>query len=178
MTKPYRIGQKINLWQVDVRNRETRILKSVIVTITEEKTGVLGHWSKKPQTHQSLRAVDDQGLVYEKHWRIWPESQTATFADRWSLRGDGAPHPDRVDWYYWHPVEAHSAYNSFLYYKREGIVDRIVGPDGKEGIIPLGDVVKCEAHGEYGLKAGDCFDCWMDASAKEILGITEEKKTA
>lgn len=148
----YRVGQKVNLWQVEVfpDERIVRVLRSVIVTITDVKTGVPGHWSRTPSSQQSLRGLGDDGHTYEKHWESWPESQTRDFSDQWT-------HCEHWDWEA--PREATDAYNSFV---REGkrkynLVDRIVGPDGKD-IIPGGDTEHCTTHDLY-RNAGDTFGC-------------------
>lgn len=152
----YRIGQRVNLWQTGVfpGERLTRVQRSVVVNITEVKTGTPGEFSGSPVSLQSLRGMGDDGQIYEKHWDSWPESQTNDFSDQWSFRRDG----------HWIPLEAVSAYNRFV---REGkerfkVVDRIVGPDGND-IIPKGDVLHCMEHDQYH-HAGDqmgCFVCFL-----------------
>lgn len=156
----FKVGQKVNLWQIEVllRERLTRVHRSVVVTITEVKTGTPGEFSGTPTMLQSLRGIGDDGLVYEKHWNHWPESQTNDFATQWSPC-------EHWDWA--SPHEAIYAYNSFV---REGkqkynMVDRIVGPDGKD-IIPQGGVERCKIHDQY-YHAGDdgemrCFVCFLE----------------
>jgi hypothetical protein len=156
----YRVGQKVNLWQTEVlpKERLTRVHNSVIVTITEVKTGVPGHWSRTPTSHQSLRGVGDDGRIYEKHWESWPESQTNDFLTQWSPC-------EHWDWAM--PREAVQAYNDFVYFgkQKHNVVDRIVGPDGND-IVPQGDVERCETHDQY-YHAGDdgdtkCFVCFLE----------------
>lgn len=156
----YNVGQKVNLWRIEVDgpNRVTRVLKSVVVTITETKTGVLGEFSRKPVSLQSLRGIGDDGTSYEKHWDSWPEGQMNDFSDQWSTVDDSED--------FWIPKEATSAYHNFVRYgKRElKVVDRIVGPDGND-IIPQGDVTHCEKHDEYD-NVGDpigCIECFKEA---------------
>lgn len=154
----YRVGQKINLWQTEVslEERLTRVHRSVVVTITEVKTGTPGEFSGKPVSLQSLRGLGDDGQIYEKHWDHWPESQTNDFASQWSRC-------EQWDWAL--PREAAHAYNEFV---REGkqkynMVDRIVGPDGND-IVPQGDVERCEVHDQYH-HVGDemkCFVCFLE----------------
>ena len=152
------IGQKVNLWQTEIlpKERLTRVLKSVVVTITEVKTGTPEEFSGTPVSLQSLRGLGDDGHVYEKHWESWPESQTSDFATQWS---------PCEHWNWAIPREAVHAYNDFV---REGkqrynVVDRIVGPDGND-IIPQGDVERCESHDQY-YHVGDemkCFVCFLE----------------
>lgn len=162
----YQIGQKINLWQihVDGENRTTHVLKSVLVTVTEVKTGVLEDYTDKPSTDESVRAVTEDGQVYERFWDRVPISQTTDFYGQWSLRDDGENIPGYPnDYKFWSPKEAWVAYKDFLRYSspKYNIVDRIVGPDG-QAIVPKGDVVKCETHGTYQPPHINCFDCYMD----------------
>ena len=66
----YKVGQKICLWQEDVdpNTGTVTILKEVIVTITETKTGVPSEHSGQPSSRQSLKGVGDDGKTYRKHW--------------------------------------------------------------------------------------------------------------
>ncbi len=159
------IGDKVNLWQyeIDVRNRLTRVTKSVIVTITETKTGAPGEFSRQPVSSQSLRGTGDDGLMYEKHWDSWPESQTSDFQEQWTARFEGGD--------FWIPKESTSVYHDFAKYgkKKLKVVDRLVGPDGND-IVPQGDVLHCKKHDEYYDKNDQCFPCFADEHRKKQEG--------
>lgn len=167
----HKIGQKICLWQEEVY-RETglvTVLKEVVVTLTEIKTGVPGEFSETPTNLESLRGVGDDGKVYEKHWYYWPESQTNDFIDRWSLRededGDG-----RI--VFWSPVEAVYAHNRLADHNRKhgeehGVLRRV--DKAGNAILPKGDVVHCEKHDEYHYPDSKCFRCFLEEHKKAVV---------
>ena len=160
----YNVGQRVNLWnvEIDTEARRTRILKSVIVTITDIKTGVPGDYSRRPSSFASLRGLGDDGKVYEKHWDYWPESQTNCFLGSWSPRADGVKRD------FWIPQEAASAYNSFVHEGKHkfNMVDRIVDADGND-IIPQGDVAYCVLHDEYFHNGSHCSACLLEEMRKK-----------
>ncbi|OGF61166.1 hypothetical protein A2662_03365 [Candidatus Giovannonibacteria bacterium RIFCSPHIGHO2_01_FULL_45_33] len=157
----YSVGQKVCLWQIQYEKQfdsiflnsvKLHVLKEVIVTISEIKTGVFGEFSNKSVSAQSLRGVGEDGNFYEKHWESWPESQLQDFIDSWSIRDDG-----NGDSRFWIPKEAVYVYNS---------VSRQNGPNaltlvGDSGITiePKGDVVYCEKHDRYSHRDNKCFFC-------------------
>lgn len=158
----YVVGQKVRLWGIKVSPGLIEVTRDVTVTITEIKTGVPGEFSRTPSRSQSLKAVAENGTVYEKHWESWPESQTNTFQGVWSHRKD--------DGEYWIPREAVSAYNEFTLFMRDRKDSnvRYVGLDGNP-ITPAGEgVVRCEVHNHY-MFAHDstCFWCAVDAQDLE-----------
>jgi hypothetical protein len=161
--KGYETGQKVCIWHesVDADTGFVTVLKEVIVTITEIKTGVPGEFSGRPSSGQSLRGTGDDGRAYEKHWDYWPESQTDDFIDRWSLRDDGEGEKNQ----FWSPVEAVYAYNRLADHNRKhgmthGVLIRV--GRGGEPMLPKGDVVRCGNHDEYYYPNGRCFHCFLD----------------
>jgi hypothetical protein len=148
----YRIGQQVSLWQIeqDFGSTELQVVKEVIVTITEIKRGVPGEFTGEPVSSQSLRGTDSDGKVYEKHWNLWPESQTSDFMDSWSLRDDGEGEGSQK---FWIPKEAVSIYD--LVHRHHFTV---VDPAGRS-IIPKGDVEYCTKHNRYLHQGDTCFLC-------------------
>jgi hypothetical protein len=166
----YKVGQKVCLWRenVDGDHATITVLKEVIVTITETKTGVPGEFSGDPASQQSLKGIGDDGKVYEKHWDEWPESQTDDFIDRWSLRDDG----DEVN-QFWSPVEAVYAYNRLVGHNQKhgeshGFLTRV--DRNGELILPKGDVVRCDKHDEYYYPNSKCFQCFVAEYRKKHTG--------
>jgi len=153
----YRIGQHICLWFIDTLSNPgvIRVTKEVMVTITEEKTGVPGEISGKPIESQSLRGIADDGTIFEKHWESWPESQTSDYISQWSA-------DNRTGWDI--PFEAFRLYNEFLRGKKRNSNLQLIGPDGNE-IKPKGDnLFHCEKHDRYELDEStrECFYCRME----------------
>lgn len=150
----YTIGQKVCLWRVKHNWGlvEIRVLKEVIVTITEVKTGVPGEFSRDPVSSQSLRGIGDDGKTYEKHWDSWPESQTNDFIDSWSMRDDG-----EGDDQFWVPMEAVYIYDAASRRREPPAFTLIDQSDAP--IKPKGDVVYCEKHDHYSHKDGVCIFC-------------------
>ena len=146
----YEIGQKICLWQMGkMVEKKITILKEVIVTITESKAGTPLEFSQTPAKSQSLRGIGDDGLLYEKHWNIWPESPGITFDSEWTTRDDGNgenPH--------WDPYEAFTFYNSL------NRTFTIVYSNGEKA-VPKADIAHCEKHDQYFDINGECFVCWI-----------------
>ena len=165
---PYKVGQKVCLWQLAPlrhgQGRVVKVLKEVIVTITEIKDGVLGEFSQKPVSAQSLRGIGDDGKQYDKHWDVWPESQTRDYREQWSLRDDaGGEDP------FWAPYEAAQLYGQFIRAgKRDGEPFKIVNEAGVE-MKPNGDTTHCEKHDEYSLGDDTCFWCRLEAHDAERL---------
>ena len=158
----YAIGQKVCLWQIKVSCGEIRVLKEIIVTITDMKTGVPGQWSREPMSLQSLRGLGNDGQLYEKHWNSWPEAQTRDFIEQWS------PHKEGEN--YWIPQEAVYVYdtvsrNNKLQSQFSGEI-RLVDQTGQL-IKPKGDVVYCEEHDRYSHAGDECFWCHI---AKQQVG--------
>jgi hypothetical protein len=155
------IGDKICLWQeeFDFKAKAIKVLKEVIVTITETKVDVPGEFSGKPCTYQSLRGIGDDAKEYEKHWDYWPEAQTRTFTDVWSMRDDGIG-KKKV----WIPKEAVHAYGELVRVNKKLKVNeqlvRIYADN--TNAIPKGDVTYCEKHDEYTHKGQDCFYCLVE----------------
>lgn len=151
----YQVNQKVCLWQTNIvpGSNQITVVKEVIVTITEIKTGVPGEYSGKPVSHQSLRGVGDDGKTYEKHWDQWPESQTNDFLSSWTHRDDGVSINGNNSWT---PYEAVHGYNivSRVSKKRVKLID-LTGVE----IKPKGDVVYCEKHDCYNHAGVDCIYC-------------------
>lgn len=158
-------GQKVCLWHevVDQDAGIVRVIKEVIVTLTDVKTGTPGEFSRTPMSGQSLRGIGDDGKLYEKHWNEWPESQTDDFMDRWSVRTDG-----EGDNSFWAPREATYAHNRLIdrnlnHGATHGIFYRV---DTKgEPILPKGDVIHCEKHDQYDYPGSKCFRCFLEERA-------------
>ncbi len=156
------VGHKVCLWQekVDFHTRVVTVLKEVIVTITETKTGVPGEFSGRPCSCQSLRGIGDDGNKYEKHWDYWPEAQTRTFNDIWSIRGDGVGEHKT-----WMPKEAVHAHNELVRINEKLNPDKKlvrVDTQGNQNIVPKGDVDCCEEHDEFTHKGEKCFFCMVN----------------
>lgn len=152
----YNIDQKVCLWQIQAipGSRQIVVLKEVIVTITEMKTGAPGEHSREPSSLQSLRGIGDDGNLYEKHWEEWPESQTNDFQSQWNMRDDGVG--EGVE-QYWIPMEAVYVYNSFSKVKAEGC--KLIDINSAD-ILPKGDISYCEEHDRYTHGKGTtCFFC-------------------
>ncbi|MBI3074717.1 MAG: hypothetical protein HYY92_00690 [Parcubacteria group bacterium] len=161
----FTIGQKVCLWQIELgieRRRgkdfdELRILKEVIVTVTEIKTGVLGEWTRKPVSSQSLRGIGDDGKTYEKHWGSWPESQTNDFLGQWSMRDDGDGGESQR---FWIPGEAVDVYNAVSRENRRiARIKLALVNTASEAVKPKGDIIYCEAHDHYEHAGTPCFHC-------------------
>ncbi len=165
----HKTGQKICLWQEKV-DRETglvTVLKEVVVTLTEIKTGVPGEFSETPTNLESLRGVGDDGKVYEKHWDYWPESQTDDFIDRWSMREDGLGESN-----FWSPVEAVYAHNRLADHNRKhgekhGVLHRV--DQAGNAILPKGDIVHCEKHDEYHYPDSKCLRCFLEERKANVV---------
>jgi hypothetical protein len=157
---PYSIGQKICLWQEHVRLGAVIVLKEVIVTITEIKTGVLGEYSMRPASSQSLRGIGDDGKTYEKHWDVWPESQTNDFIGQWSPRLDG-----EGEHHFWIPQEAVYAYDSLRRHNERfgqthGVIKRTDINEAE--VLPKGDFSYCKEHEYYSPLGNHCFHCMLE----------------
>lgn len=153
-------GHKICLWKEEIFNDKVVVVKEVIVTITDIKTGVPGEWSNEPTNRQSLRGLGDDGKIYEKHWDYWPESQTDDFMDQWSMRED--------DGDVWVPQEAAHLHNKLNNHnRRHGDTHPLKRVDLQGNpILPKGDLTRCEAHDEYLLPGRKCFKCLLERSKK------------
>lgn len=149
------VGHVMCLWHEDVKPEGVTVLKEVLVTITETKTGVPGEFSRNPVSSQSLRGIGDDGKTYEKHWESWPESQTNCFTTQWSMRDDG-----EGDNPFWIPKEAVHAYDELRRAKEQHPELKLERRD-KNGqpVLPKGDVVHCAEHDEYTHKGTTCFSC-------------------
>lgn len=75
----YRVGQKILLGQTRTTMGSSRItvLQTVMVTITDIKTGAPGFYSKKASPLPSLLAQDENGQRYGRNWLHWPEGTSS-----------------------------------------------------------------------------------------------------
>lgn len=157
----YQVNQKVCLWQTSIvpNSNEIVVVKEVIVTITEIKTGVPGEYSGKPVSHQSLRGVGDDGKTYEKHWDVWPESQTNDYQSSWSMRDDATTD---IGNRYWIPVEAVYIYDIIPKLQKKGRNVRLIDSSGAN-ISPKGDVVYCEKHVCYSHAGNPCIFCVADA---------------
>ena len=156
----YIVGQKVCLWQEVVTAGQVLVLKEVIVTITETKTGVFGRWSQKPVTQMSLRGLGDDGKVYEKHWESWPESQTNDLISQWSMRDDGV---GGVVTKYWTPKEAVYAHNELRSVNKR-LEKKLVRIDiNGNTLVPKGDIVHCAKHDEYNHQGDTCFSCYIES---------------
>lgn len=148
----FKVSQKVCLWQLAHGLRGILVMKEVVVTLTEVKTGALGALSREPVSMQSLRGVGDDGKHYEKHWESWPESQTGTFSDQWSWREDELEGDPMME-VGWIPFEAVHIYN---YAKLYNIT--LIDKDGN-AITPKGDVVYCAEHDRYWHEGVECRFC-------------------
>lgn len=155
-------GYKICLWKEELKPEEGKVVvvKEVIVTITDTKTGVPGELSNEPTKHQSLRGLGDDGKVYEKHWEEWSESQMNDFAGQWSMRED--------DGEFWTPMEAAYLHNKLNQNNRKhGNTHPLKRVDFQGNpIFPKGDFTQCETHDEYLLPGRNCFQCLLERSRK------------
>ncbi len=151
----YKLGQKVCLWQSSIvpGSRQITVVKEVIVTITEIRTGVPGEHTGNPSILQSLRGVGNDGKTYEKHWNVWPESQTSDFSSSWSMRDDST-----LSNRYWIPVEAVYLYDVKSTSRSSGKTASLVDQNGAD-IVPKGDVVYCELHDCYSHAGNHCAFC-------------------
>ncbi|MFA6445819.1 MAG: hypothetical protein WCW14_01035 [Candidatus Paceibacterota bacterium] len=140
------------------------VLKEVMVTITETKTGVPGEFSREPSCGLSLKGIGDDGKVYEKHWESWPESQTNCFTGEWSLRDDG---DKSVDHGFWSPKEAVYVWDKVLRHNTKYPDKKVTLI--KEGFtpIPKGHVTYCSTHDHYQHPDQPCHFCIMEMMQKE-----------
>lgn len=169
----YEIGQHLCLWQVitPLGSTHVRVVKEVVVRIIAEKTGAPGELSKRPLPFQSLKAVDEDGNIYEKHWKRWPEEPGCDFTHSWSRRHDGAGHDKD-----WVPVEAVHVYNELTSTRRGfrrafSLTDRLGNP-----IAPKGDVNYCFEHDVYVHLAHECEWCYLDNMTKRRRAAPARKK--
>lgn len=157
---PYEISKKVCLWRIKVIDGRITVIKEVIVTITEIKTGVPGEFSGEPVSSQSLRGIGDDGKTYEKHWESSPESQIYDFIGQWSLRDDG-----EGGYRFWIPREAIHFYNEFSLRKNPTmfrIVDRSGAP-----VTPKNFGSYCEEHDQYSYSE-KCLPCLIDKRVVEL----------
>jgi hypothetical protein len=119
MATIYCVGQRVLLWQLncdgDIPPDRVVVLQEIPVIITEIKTGVLGMATKEPYPEQSLRAVDNNGRIYEKSWNEWFEFYGGHgmfgWFNRWEMRDDGVVLEQHGS-QFWTPREATLAYES------------------------------------------------------------------
>jgi hypothetical protein len=155
----YEVGKVVCLWHEDVQPGSVTVLKEVLVTITETKTGVPGEWSREPVSSISLRGIGDDGKTYEKHWDSWPESQTNCFTGQWSTRDDAEG--------VWVPKEAVHAHGALRRHNEQYPSKQLTRKDRNgQPILPKGDVTYCEKHDEYDHLGSECLLCSLDARKK------------
>lgn len=168
----YEIGQNVCLWQVivPIGSTHVRVVKEVLVRVIAEKTGTPGEFSKRPLPFQSLKAVDKDGNIYEKHWRKWPEEHECDFSHSWTRRHDGAGHDKD-----WTPVEAVHVYNELVSARRGPktflLTDRLGNP-----VTPKGDVSYCFEHDVYTHRADECDWCYIDNMTKRKRAAADRPK--
>ncbi len=153
----YSVGQKVCLWQIRREETVLRVLREVIVTITEIKTGVPGEFSRKPVSYQSLKGTDEHGVVYEKSWNVWPESQTDNFVESWTEREDGGE-----DFPFWVPREAVYVYSAISRANKRNKQKLPLVDESGAPIKPKGDAVYCEKHDAYSHR--QCLYCLIDSA--------------
>lgn len=159
------MGMRVNLWQVGRNARPgwprfaLPILKDILVTVTEIKTGTPGNISGKKASFQSLRGMGDDGIVYEKHWDHWPENIGESCVDSWTARADGA-----YEETFWTPKEATYVYNVSRTFKDDGV--SLIGDHGRILMRPRGHINYCKTHDEY-WPGGLCFSC-QSQSRKQV----------
>lgn len=166
-------GRKICLWQVRVKSAsEVIVSREVIVTITEVKTRVPAEFSRRPVPFESLRGTGDDGKVYEKHWKFWPEVGSCDLNGYWTERTDG-PLARR-----WVPVEAVYLYNEMSSRSIRGQRVALVDEAGEPVMMPKGDVDYCMEHDSYSHAGFDCPLCQVNDLAKrrksqkpDLIGI-------
>lgn len=132
----FKPGDKVCLWEVKSELLEGRItiLKEVVVTIMETKTGVEG----LPKNYQSLRAMTEDGQYYDKHWRYWPGTVVKlNEKHHWSGCLSGGSEGGK-----WIPQESVSVYNNA---PKDRV--KIVDISGKP-IFPK-EAKFCQQHGVY-----------------------------
>lgn len=152
----FTIGQKVCLWKVSYQEVVLRMIvtREVIVTITETRNDVPSKIDSKPSHFQSLKAVDDQGKVYEKHWIEWPGDASDNINGQWSPRDEGSG-INR----FWTPFEAVYVYNEAMRRKSQGY--QLIDMRGL-AIVPTGDVNHCGRHNRYYHLYDECFFCSAD----------------
>ncbi len=154
----FTVGQKVCLWKVSHQPQVLKIIviREVVVMISEIKIGVPSTVDGRPVRFQSLRAVDTDGALYEKHWTKWPESQSDDFSHQWSPRDEGEVSGLGR---YWIPCEAVNVYNDAMRRKNQGY--KLVDSNGNE-VVPTGEVFHCARHNRYVHVGFECFLCLAD----------------
>lgn len=166
----YAPNQKICLWKVEiVRESTLMVIKEVIVTITEVKSGVIGEISGKPVPFQSVLGVGDDSQVYEKHWLWWPESPVdCDFDSQWT------DHVDCVTEKVWTPVEAVYIYNEIASSRCARGALSLFDTQGLP-IVPKGDVQFCTEHDEFVHYREMCSWCCMDNLVRRRVAMAGRK---
>ncbi|MCX6788874.1 MAG: hypothetical protein NTZ36_03300 [Candidatus Jorgensenbacteria bacterium] len=169
MARMYEIGQRVCLWdaQIFLGSTEARIIREVVVTVTETKTGVPGEFSKYPSPFESLRGIGEDGKIYEKHWELWPEIYGCNFSTVWSTRSD--------DGHMWTPVESLHLYNELVSHENEPNDFTLVDSIGN-AIRPKGDFYYCEEHDSYWSRRIECFWCNIDNLSKRKRALARVLK--
>lgn len=170
----YEVNDKICLWQIKIvlGSTEVRVVKEVMVTITETKTGVPGEFSGHPAPFESLRGLGNDGKVYEKHWDFWPESQACDFTTQWTIREDGEGEGLEI---FWAPAEATHVYNE-LASRRKGTPEfTLIDKDGAS-ILPKGDFDYCLEHDSYWSRRIECFWCHVENISKRKAAMADRAR--
>jgi hypothetical protein len=169
----FKVGQKVCLWRVDHSEspENIRILKEVIVIITQIKIGAIGQLSKKPTPKQSLRGIGNDDNTYEKHWDRWPENPSYSFDHQWTDRMDGEP-VEGIK--FWIPQEAVAVWNDAneerkKYEKNLRIVDRDGNP-----IRPDGDFIHCDLHDHYEHLGLICSRCALKKRPTQEIRVEQQ----
>lgn len=173
----FTIGQTVCLWQTNYESDQDciRVLREVLVRITEIKTGARGEFSNNPVHLQSLRGIGDDEETYEKHWDVWPESQTNDFMSQWSFREDSKVD---LEFPFWSPVEAVSVYSGMRRLSRNLNKNvRILDTNGNP-MQPKGDVVRCERHDEYDHPGQPCIVCRLEHMRKQPTLVAHAAKSS
>ena len=159
----YKVNQKVCLWQTNIvpGSNQITVVREVIVTITEIKTGVPSAHSRTPMDLQSLRGIGEDGKTYEKHWDVWPESQARDYVESWSMRDAATIDTGNR---FWIPVEAVYIYDVKQESKRHGRAVSVIDQNGFD-VKPKGDVVYCERHDRYNHAGVVCIFCSHDVVA-------------
>jgi hypothetical protein len=164
----YHVGQTVCLWNAiyDSKRKNFRVIREVLVVITDVKTGVRIDDSDRVTSHQSLKGVDENGKVYEKHWNLWPERGKQDFSTRWSRVFE---RDDSV----WVPVESIHAYNNISHGKERGTNISLVDNRGVQ-VKPKGDnIVFCWMHNRYwyGTKSNEACQQCVDRQFNMLIGL-------
>jgi hypothetical protein len=165
---PYDLEQRICLLHVDETpgSKEITVHNKVVVRIVGVNPDALGKFSKeRSELLPGLYAVDDNGVVYKKHWNT-DRPESPTFGDL-DIQWDQLTNSKGILGA-WTPVEFWEFYNrrvscSMGQGERSMLVDAFGARIGPHDGGDWGDLSYCEKHDHFTFKTDKCSVCDSEA---------------